>query len=475
MCIAGFGAIAVAQEEEREFVGGKWVKPADPTQTGPAGDLARIRLKIQNQEGSAALSLAKAFLKNYPDEPGREEAIYLAGQAEMIRGMYYQAFEWFKRQWDEYPSGALSEKALQKEYEIANAFLAGKKRVFAGIFHLPARSEGQEILARIAEQAPGSTIAEMALLCVVEDHVAHREYADAAVAYDRCLELFPKSGKAKDVTLQAARATLASYKGTQFDPTPLIEARQRFSQFQKDYPQSAQKAGVSETLQHIERKRAADDFAAAQLYERTGHKQAAAFYYRIVRDTYPDTDLAPKAKAALTRLGDVNPPKTPAGIVSTRPAPTTQPTTEPAGATTEPTSMPTTAPEPTTRKFGNIEPLDLENLVPGALSRPASQPTSKPVTQPSSTEPTSQDAATEPTTEPATEPTTMPATEPTTEPATAPASSEPTTQASSEPTSTQSTEISELSTQPTTNPTIIEPADEPSTKPSSEPAIEATE
>lgn len=359
--------------DQHEFRDGQWVAATRPSKDTVEGHVALIRLKVAKGQNVQALKEAKEFLKQHPQDLGREEVMMLAGQAELNRGRLFQAFEWFKRQWDEYPAGTFSERALQKEYEIAEAFLAGKKRIVAEIFFLPARDEGLEILQKILEQAPGSVIAERAILRIAEDHFAHREYAESAQAYDRHLVMFGKSAKVRDVMLQAAKATHLSYAGDGYDSGSLIDAQQRYQTFAEQYPQTARKAGVESIVAVIDQQRAQDEFSTAQFYERVGSPRAAAFYYGRVRDRHAQSNLAKPAELALRRLGDVRPPTPPVAMVSTRPAyaSATGPGDEsPAAAAhgDEGTPVSATAPAtgPADGKGLDSEPVDLEKLWPEA-------------------------------------------------------------------------------------------------------------
>ena len=147
-------ALALPADDQYEFVNGQWVKSVPPAKGTPAGELAMIRNLIREGRNVAAVSAADKFLKAYPDSPLREEAMMLAGQAEINRDRYFQAYEWYKRQWEEYPNGQYAERTLQREFQIAEAFLKGKKRIVAYILYLPARQDGLDILNRIVEQAP---------------------------------------------------------------------------------------------------------------------------------------------------------------------------------------------------------------------------------------------------------------------------------------------------------------------------------
>jgi outer membrane protein assembly factor BamD (BamD/ComL family) len=363
--LACFSLTSFAQSEF-EYKDGQWVKSALPVKGTPAGELATMRRMAAMRSNSAVVSAADDFLKNYPDSPLREEVMMLAGQAEMNRDRYYQAYGWFKRQWEEYPTGAYAERALQREYEIAEAFLAGKKRVVAYIIYLPARTDGQDILNHIAEQAPGSLLAELALLRVAEDHFSHREFPESAQAYDHYMELFTKSGKYRDAMLQAALATHLSYRGPQFDPTSLIEAQQRYKNFKEQYPQTAIKADVAGTLKRIESQRAQQEYETASFYDRTGQKQAAAFYYRLVMNDYPNTDYAGLAQISLKNLGPVAPPRPPPAAMQAPKTAMTWPTTSPIGIPTK--TGPATASGPSAtgpaRKTKHPEPMDIEKILP---------------------------------------------------------------------------------------------------------------
>ena len=227
----------------------------------------------------------------------------LAGEAEMARDRYYQAYEWFERQLANYPNGQYYQRALNREYAIADAFLEGKPRIALGFIRLPAQPEGLMILDRIVEHAPASVLAEKALLRKADYHVNRKEWDEAREAFDRFLELFPKSARAPEAAFSAAQAMLGSYKGPSHDPTPLAEAQSRFEVIQREYPELAARRDVARTLQTIRELRAQKDYDTARFYERVGKKGPAKFYYRQVRRQYPGSDYAEKAAKRLEKLG----------------------------------------------------------------------------------------------------------------------------------------------------------------------------
>jgi len=291
-------------QDEYEWRDGQWVRLQPPEPDTPAGQVALIRQDVEAGRPRRALKAAEKFLEDHPDAPQREEVFALAGQAEMNRGRWLQAYEWFERQLTEYPNGALYERALEREYDIAERFLAGEKQIVLGFLPVPAEKEGLEILTGIAEHAPGSAVAERALMRVARHHHDQRDYADAVDAYDRYVQMFGKAPRAPEAMLQAARALLESFGGAEFDETPLLEADQRLRAFAAAYPVEAGQADVDAMLEQVADLRAEKLYTDARFYERVGRPAAAVFYYRRLRETFSQTAWASRAEEDLARLGE---------------------------------------------------------------------------------------------------------------------------------------------------------------------------
>lgn len=362
--LAAAGPLAA---DEYVWKDGKWVPTVKPAAGTPAGELAAIRALVERGQRKKALAAVEHFCLTYPDNPSCEEAMLLAGQAELDAGRYYQAYEQFEKQLTAYPNGLFLERALIREMEVAEAFLAGKKRIVMKVLRLPARDEGLTIMRGIADHAPASEIAERALLRIAEYHYGRSEYAEAADDYDHYLAMFPKSARAPQAMLQAAQATYASFRGVAYDETPLIEAEQRFRTIIEQYPVLARKANLSRTVQRIVATRAERVHQTARFYDRTGRKTAARFYYRQVMEEYPDSAWAGSARRALGGA---------AGAPRPKPAPaTTKPAAKPkpAPATTKPVAKPKPAPKPVVKPKPIVKP------------KPAPKPKPKPATRPAKT------------------------------------------------------------------------------------------
>lgn len=392
----------VCSAQEYERIDGKWVLIAPPVPGTPMGDLRLIRQDVQSHSDGPAVSAAKAFLKKYPGDAGQEEVMMLAAQAEMHRGRLWQAYnDWTEKQLTQYPAGKFSQRVLQWEYDIGDAFLNGKKRIALGILRLPAEPEGLQILHRIVEHAPGSPLGDRALLRIGAYHFNHRNWAEAILAYDEYVKLFRNAQGVPYATIQAARASFLAYRGAQYDDTPLLDAEQRFKIFREHYPVQAVKADVNQLLTNIRDLRAQRLLTTAAFYRRTGRPQGEALYYRQVLDQFPQTPSAAIAHEKLAMLGDLSPASAPAPQPQTHlftPPPEDKP---PVPTTTQsatgPATRSTTGTATTTASNPSTSPVRIEDLVPDtqrAATKPATRPW--PTTQPAT------DATTRPTTTPTT-------------------------------------------------------------------------
>jgi outer membrane assembly lipoprotein YfiO len=318
----------LSEDVELIYRDGVWVQLPPPAEGTPEGESAIVRRDLKQQNFALAVEHANRFLSRYGGSPLREEVMFQAGNAELAQKRYWQAYQWYERQLKDFPGGNYSDQAMAKEMEVAGAFLAGAKRPTLGVFMVSAQDEGLDILHKIAERAPNSDRAELALLAVAEYYVKDHRYEQAAEAYDAFLRLFPKSPRAPQAEYAAADSYLRDYRGASFDETPLIEAQQRFKAFAEHYPAASRQHDVDAVLGRILDLRAARLYQTTQFYLKLDHPTAAAEYCRILLREYPDSAYASSAQRTLDRLENrpalpVSPAPAPANVPAN--APSTQP------------------------------------------------------------------------------------------------------------------------------------------------------
>jgi outer membrane assembly lipoprotein YfiO len=264
--------------------------------------LDRVERLLAAHKHQQARKLVVAWLRRHRRAPDRDRGVYLLAEAYYQYGDRIRAFYHLDELLDLHPDSKLFYPALEKQYEIADRYLRGYKRRLLGIPMLGAQEEAIDMLFRIQERAPGSPLAERALLRTADYYYDRGQYDLAADAYATYARSYPRSPVLARVKLRQAFASLAQFRGRYYDATPLIDARAQLEGLQAVYPDMAAQEGVAGVLARIDASMADKLYWTAGYYSRTNAPRAAAYTYRYVVSRYPTSPEAERARRRLERL-----------------------------------------------------------------------------------------------------------------------------------------------------------------------------
>lgn len=282
---------------------GQWVAPSLPQAGTETGDLRLADRHLDEGRPKAARKLLKQWLKEYPDSEYLGQGKMLLGDCEYALGNYWKAYGWYNQVISEFDGTGLYAQALRRQMAIADVYLSGVKRKFLGMRILPAADEALDMLAEIEDLAADHRIAEVALMKKANFYYQTSDFISAEESYARLVREYPDSRYYQQALLLSAQAALASFSGTRFDATPLLEAQQRFERYQQEFPDQARIEAVDQTLERIRESQAQKKYEIADYYWRTNHLDAAAFYFSLVVEQFGDTIWAARADEALQQLG----------------------------------------------------------------------------------------------------------------------------------------------------------------------------
>jgi outer membrane protein assembly factor BamD (BamD/ComL family) len=315
----------------------EWIEAPSPEAGTDAGELEQAKRLLAERKYSSARKALRRWFKTYPDSPLRPEALFYAADTEVYAANdrkvndLWQAHEWYQEIMNGWAGTEWAERSMRRELIVAELFLfkGGKRKVFKGLLRVSARDEALQILDQlIDERAPGTPLAEQALLMRANYHFQRGEFEDAERDYARLMRDFPRGRSARLAAQRSADAALASFAGIEFDDAPLLEAEERYRQFAEKYPAAAEEAGVPATLSRIRDSRAEKEYSIAEYYQRAKRPSAASFYYRSVMVNWPDTIWAEKSRGRIEGLPspahDLPVPAQPESAAVEEP-PTTQP------------------------------------------------------------------------------------------------------------------------------------------------------
>jgi outer membrane assembly lipoprotein YfiO len=319
-------SLCFGQSKTWVYDNGKWpqVKDAGPQ---PVSDpeIDRAEKYLSTGSPATARQILLAWEHTHKDSPVRDRAVFLIAQSCYDEDDRILAFYYLDEVMDEYPESRLFYPALQKQFEIADAYLNGYKRRFLGMRVLPAEDEAVEMLYRIQQRSPGSDLAEKALLRTADYYYNSAQFDFAADTYAAFVRGYPRSPSVPRARLRQAFSSLAQFRGLKFDPTPIIDARAQLLDIAKDYPDMARDENVPAVIQQIDSAFAGKLLVTAEFYEHTGAPKSAVYFYRFLVDTYGDSPEAAEARKRLSAMpaSDKDVPEPPAAdgfAPATRPA-----------------------------------------------------------------------------------------------------------------------------------------------------------
>lgn len=285
---------------------GGLVRLSEPDPETKAGQLALIRRELVDGSASRAERQADEWIEQNPLDPLLVEAHLIRADAIAAQGDYYRSLTDYEVIVSLYPGTEQYRTALEREYEIARLFVNGlyRKTKWFGWRILPADDVGIELLIRVQERLPGSTLGEKASILIGDYYFDKGDMEMASEGYDLFLLNYPESRQREWAMLRLIQASLAKYKGPQFDPSGLTDAMQRLREYERDYPAAAEKIGAQSLMVRITESLAEKKLTTARWYAKRGMERGAVtLFRRLIRD-YPKSTAAFEALAELEERGE---------------------------------------------------------------------------------------------------------------------------------------------------------------------------
>lgn len=284
---------------------GNLVQLEAPDPATPDGQLQLIRRKLVAGEAKQAEREVGDWIDQYPLHPLLPEAYLIQGDAVAARGYYYLSLKSYEAIINLYPGTEQYRTALEREYDIAKLFVGGlaRKSEWFGIRVLSQEDEGVELLIRVQERLPGSDLGERASIAIGDYYFDQGSMEMASEAYDVFLLNYPDSAQREWAMLRLIQASLAKYKGPEFDPSGLTDAAQRLREYMREFPSAAEQIGAKEMMLRINESLAEKKLVTARWYEKRGMERGAITLYRRAVLDYPQSTAAVEALAELEERG----------------------------------------------------------------------------------------------------------------------------------------------------------------------------
>jgi outer membrane protein assembly factor BamD (BamD/ComL family) len=313
VCVALSCCSSATAETWRLKDGDRWESVASDPQERYLHAISELKELARAGEAGDVKEALKQIKEEFPDRVGPDLDLFINGELQYWRDRYGKALEKFEKMLKNYAGSEFSAPALQREFDMAQAYLQGRKKTVLGIFKISGYAEGVSLMEKVSDRAgldEPNGIGLRAAIAVAEHFEARGKYIEAYLKWAEIASYWETGPLGKRALYRMAEDNLAAYdqpeesKRSNYDASKLTTARTYYAKFLALYPEDAKDDDVPDKMLHIDEEMACKQLTIGQFYRRTGKHQAANLYFDMVVRNWPNTEAGAMAKEALDKDQD---------------------------------------------------------------------------------------------------------------------------------------------------------------------------
>jgi outer membrane protein assembly factor BamD len=206
---------------------------------------------------------------------------------------------------DMFSSWTFGEQSDEESFEPAEALaVTGMEAYDVGNY-----SEALKAFNEILDRYPFSPQAILAELKAADCHYYKKEYVEAKTLYKEFEERHPTNEAIPYVMFQIGMCDFSRTDRIDRDVSGAQEAIQSFNRLLRAHPDSPYTREAKARIQAAREFLVNHEYFVAVFYVRTKKYEQAQHRLKYILAMYPDSDIAPKAKALLAKLDAGEPPR----------------------------------------------------------------------------------------------------------------------------------------------------------------------
>ena len=155
--------------------------------------------------------------------------------------------------------------------------------------------EAAQAFETVVSIGRGTDIGQEAQYYLAESYYNDGRYLLAASEYERYAQFYPNSFRREVVDFKRAECYYFLSPRYRLDQSYTRQAIESLRLFNSRYPDSEYAEKSAQYITELREKLAHKKYSAANFYKRTNRYQAAAVYYDLVIDDYPETEWAERS------------------------------------------------------------------------------------------------------------------------------------------------------------------------------------
>jgi outer membrane protein assembly factor BamD len=269
-----------------------------------AEQLQVAQAAFDKQDYSLALKAARNVVARWGQSDYAPQAQFLVARSREAKGDDSRAFKEYQVLLEKYPKSASFEEALNRQFEIANKYLAGKWFKLWGVVpFFSSMDKTAAMYAKIVKTGPYSEVAPRAQLKVGAAREKQKQYPEAVKAYEQAADRYhDRPAIAAEALFSAGRAYQKQALTGEYDQTTAAQAIAMLTDFKTLYPDDQRVADADRNITLLRTEQARGSFKTAQFYEHYRKWQGALVYYNEVLLQDPDSQIATVAKQRIDTL-----------------------------------------------------------------------------------------------------------------------------------------------------------------------------
>jgi outer membrane protein assembly factor BamD (BamD/ComL family) len=283
-------------------------------QYGTAGSWTRTRAKDQVEVAQQAfdkkdygltLKAARRTVAQWPFSDYAPRAQYLMARSWEAQKQDERAFKAYQKLLTQYPKLENYDEIVQRQFEIANRFLAGQwRRRLTYIPFPPDMDATIKMYEQIIKNGPYSKIAPEAQMNIgaAYERSFRKDYASAAKAYERAADRYADEKEGTDALYKVGQAYNKQAKRAEYDQSIAAQAIGTFTDFMTLHPNDNRVPEAQKTIDSLKTEQARGSFDIAKYYEHNHRWQGALVYYNEVLLKDPGSSYADAARERIDAI-----------------------------------------------------------------------------------------------------------------------------------------------------------------------------
>ncbi|HWW02457.1 MAG TPA: outer membrane protein assembly factor BamD [Candidatus Acidoferrum sp.] len=280
---------------------------------GGEGKWQRARAKEQMDVAQAAfdkkdyglaLKAAQRVVKVWPLSDYAPQAQYLVGRCYEARGNDEKAFKEYQKVLEKQPKIASYEEVLQRQYGIANKYLAGKWfKLWGYIPIFPSMEKTADMYDKVVKNGPFSDVGPQAQMKIGTAREKQKNFPLAAKAYETAADRYhDRPQVASEALYREGLAFKKQAQTAEYDQSTAGQAVATFTDFMTLYPNDTRVPEAQKIIGGLKAEQARGNFQIAKFYEKYKKWNGALVYYNEVVLQDPNSPYAAEARQRIDAL-----------------------------------------------------------------------------------------------------------------------------------------------------------------------------